>query len=170
MVKIQNIKQLIQPKVSPLNKKTKTYLLLGAVIIIWSSIVFKFFSGYNPEVVSVEQQDLATNFKPILKKVDTFSVQEIPRDPFLGTISKKRTSSISTVTRKAKDTLQIPKMVYLGLLKKQQSKNQIFVLNIDNEQFIVKKGQVVKKVKVIQADTKKMIVSYNNKAITLPIQ
>ena len=61
-------------------------------------------------------------------------------------------------------------MAYLGLLKIQKSNDQIFALNINGEQFLVKKGQTVEKIKIVQADSRKMVIRFQNKTIILPIQ
>ncbi|MEO8934108.1 MAG: hypothetical protein ABI295_07350 [Xanthomarina sp.] len=154
-----------------MNKKSKTYLLIFAVLSIWGTIAYKFFSAYNPVAPVLDKKDTVLAFKPLIKETDTFYIQELERDPFLGTI--KKNSSIKntyTVGVKRKDTIQVPKMSYLGSLKKQQSKDQIFALNINDEQFLVKRGQTVESVSILQADSRKMVVRFQNQTITLPIQ
>jgi hypothetical protein len=153
-----------------LNKKSKTYLLILAVLSIWGTIGYKFFSTYNTEAPVVDKQNTVMAFKPLTKKTDTFTIQQLQRDPFLGTIKRKPSTTNKDGTKKLKDTIQVPQMTYLGLLKIQRSNDQIFALNINGEQFLVKKGQTVEKVKIVQADSRKMIVKYQNKTITLPIQ
>lgn len=170
MVKTQNTTLPIPPKVLVLNKRTKTYLLLVAVVCVWGTIAYKFFSASKPVVSLVENQNPVMSFKPLAKKTDTFSIQELRRDPFLGTIKKKPNTNHDRVIRKAKDSTPIPQMTYLGVLKKRKSKNHIFVLNINKEQFLVKKGQTVENIKILQADSRYMVVSFKEKTITLPIQ
>jgi len=169
-VKTQNTIQHIQYKVLPLNKKSKTYLLIIAVLCVWGTIAYKFFSSYNPVAPVLDKQSTVMAFKPQAKKTDTFTIQQLQRDPFLGTVKRKPSTTNKSVAKKPKDTIQVPQMTYLGLLKIQKSNDQIFALNINGEQFLVKKGQTVEKIKIVQADSRKMVVRFQNKTITLPIQ
>src|SRR5690606_22152410 len=157
-------------KALPLNKKSKTYLLIIAVLSIWGTIAYKFFSTYNTEAPVVDKQNTVMAFKPLTKKTDTFTIQQLQRDPFLGTLKRKPSTTNKGGIKKPKDTIQVPQMTYLGLLKIQKSNDQIFALNINGEQFLVKKGQTVEKIRIIQADSRKMVVRFLNKTITLPIQ
>jgi len=141
-----------------------------AVLSIWGTIAYKFFSTYNPVAPVLDEQITAMAFKPLVKKTDKFSIQQLHRDPFLGTIIRNPSTTNKDVAKKPKDTIQVPQMAYLGVLKIQKSKDQIFALNINGEQFLVKKGQTVEKIKIVQADSRKMVVRFQSKTITLPIQ
>ena len=81
-MKIQNITRHIQHKALLLNKKSKTYLLILAVLSIWGTIGYKFFSTYNPVVPVLDKQNTVMAFQPQTIKTDTFTIQQLQRDPF----------------------------------------------------------------------------------------
>jgi len=154
-----------------LNKKSKTYLLIIAVLSVWGTIAYKFLATYQPGIPVLDKQPMVMAFKPLTKSTDTFTVKALQRDPFLSAIQRKpATNNLKHVSKKTKDTLQVPTMSYLGILKKQQSKDHIFALNINGEQFLVKRGQTINKVRILQADSQKMVVRFHNQTITLPIK
>ena len=80
------MKRLIRLKVFRLNNKLKTYLLLATVLIVWGVIALKINTGLQPidDFKAVEPQN--QSFRPVVLKVDTFSIQKVDRDPFLGTL------------------------------------------------------------------------------------
>ena len=71
------------------NKKT-TYILLVAVVALWGTIVYKFFSGGDEEfeveyVKPKKQVHIPSSTMP-----DTFDVVANYRDPFFGKVYKKK--------------------------------------------------------------------------------
>lgn len=154
----------------PLKNKTKTYLLIAAVLGIWGTVAYQFFSGISPKTSQVVEAPSASTFKPQTQKpIDTFSVTEVARDPFLGTLKQKRVST-NKLRSKKRDTINQPHIVYKGLVKRQETNQQVFVIDIDNTQYLLKKGQTVKSVTLLKGDSEKISVRFNNMNMTIPIQ
>ena len=156
-----------------LNKKTKTYVLLGAVLVIWGVIGYRILATIHPDIPEVKQNNVTVNFNPKNQtKVDTFSINATTRDPFLGTLAtKKKTVVKKNIPKKPKQELpNAPLITYGGLLKKQQSTQQVFVVNINNNQYLLKKGQERDSVKLIKGDAKAIVIRFRGKTKTIAIQ
>ncbi len=139
--------------------KTKTYILLALVLSIWGIISFKIVSVVNPSTPEVLQQHYNMAFKPKFNKtIDTFSIQTVNRDPFLGTLlirEKPKTKNLKTKM----DLVWLP-IVYHGIISKQNSKAKVFIVSINGQQYLVKSGQVISEITLIRGNSKSILVSY----------
>jgi len=156
-----------------LKNKYKTYLLLVAVLGIWGTIGYKLLNGLSSDETEITNQNFDVAFNPKEQKaIDTFSIQEVQRDPFLGTLSStkkaKVSNSRSNVTKKA--SIKQRKIIYEGLVKKQNSSDQVFVITIENEQYLLKKGQIADSVKLVRGNSKEIIILHRNKRQTIKRQ
>jgi len=150
-----------------MKKNTKTYLLIVAVLGIWGTIGYQIIAGLNPNEIEAVKDNIDLAFNPkTTKSIDTFSIQTIDRDPFLGTLTQK---SIKTNRKTIKDTISIP-ITYNGLIKRQNSSGQVFVVNINGIQHLLKKGQTINEVSLIRGTDKQIVVRYKNKQKTISIQ
>ncbi|WP_299884419.1 hypothetical protein [uncultured Lacinutrix sp.] len=152
-----------------MRNKTKTYILLATVICLWSFIGFKIVNTINPETQEVSEQEFTVTFNPSKKeKRDTFSIEKTNKDPFLGTLIPTKSAKRNTAKNTKKIEPEVmPNITYGGLVK--QSTQQVFIVNIDNNQHLLKKGQTVQNVKLIKGNTKEIVVSVNNKRLTIPL-
>ena len=156
------LKQYIPSKTLRL-KKTKTYILLIAVIAIWGTFAYKIIAGMSPN--DHKQPELATlkTFTPNNESsMDTFSIEPLEKDPFLGTFTRKKTVRKFTKKRDKLDSISST-ISYSGMVKKQESRQQIFILNINNQQYLLKKGQTILNVKLIYGNSKKVVILSNGK-------
>lgn len=156
-----------------MNNKKKTYLLLAAVIGIWGVAGYKMFSAINPETPKVNLDHSAIHFNPKqIAPADTFSITVAERDPFLGTFTRPKTKTVpkKTTVKKVKIAPRMPSISYVGIIKKQESNQGIFVVNIDSNQHLLRKGEVADSVKLLSGTVKEIVVLVNKKKITIPIQ
>jgi hypothetical protein len=156
-----------------LKNKTKTYVLLVAVLGIWGMIGYKILNGLNPEIPKTSNQDLGITFEPKHNTaIDTFSISPIERDPFLGTLATNKKShksyKVKPLTLKAIEN--IPTVTYSGLVQKENTSNQIFVVNINTNQYLLKKGQTADSVKLVRGNSKEIVIHYKNKLQTIKRQ
>ena len=169
MLKIRVTKPTTLRKALPLKNRTKTYLLLISVLCIWGIIGFKMVSALGPEGSELQSQELLVNFKPKpMTENDTFSITPVLRDPFLGTIKKKAIAH--TGNRPIKDTLVWPKVTYSGMVRKQNASVQVFVLNIDAYQYLLKKGQRIKDIILVGGNSEHIVIAYKNRKQTIALQ
>jgi hypothetical protein len=142
--------------------KTKTYILIVLVLGIWGIIGYKIMSAANPTTPKVGPNTFGVSFNPKLKtEQDTFSIQVAQRDPFLGTLlTKKKTKQKKTLKKpKAAPFVWVP-IIYHGNIAKQDHKNEVFIISISGQQYLIKQEQVIKDVKLISGNSKSITVNY----------
>ncbi len=151
-----------------MNKNTKTYVLLGGVLLIWGIIGFRIYSALSPDEETLAFTEEIT-FKP--KKAitkDTFTIKADYRDPFLGNFgvsSKKR----ATKTTKKK-TVNFPQISYTGLITDQKTKKHIFFVTIAGTQYLMKRGNQQNEVTLVSGSSKHIRVRYKGVVKTIPLQ
>ncbi|EGV42112.1 hypothetical protein BZARG_384 [Bizionia argentinensis JUB59] len=140
-----------------------------AVLAIWGTIGYKFMNGLSPSLPEIKSQDFTASFTPKANvEIDTFSIQNLERDPFLGTLQSKQRKSFKNTTQSTPNaTDNSPKITYSGMVKKQNSSNSVFVININENQYLLKKGQKVDSVKLIRGNDKEISVRYKNTTQTI---
>jgi hypothetical protein len=148
-----------------LKNKTKTYLLLAAVLGIWGTIGYRVLSGVNPTISEVKQDDFDMVFNPKSNtEVETFSIQNLERDPFLGTLSDTKKGKSLSAKKPLEPVIDYrPSITYSGLVKKQSTSNQVFVVTINNNQFLLKKGQIADSVTLVKGNDKEIVIRYHKK-------
>ena len=145
-------------------------MLLAAVLGVWGTIAYKIVNGLSPEDTKQTEQTFDVSFQPKTKvTVDTFSIQNVERDPFLGTLSASKTNNKQKTTKKSNQivTKNQPKITYAGLVKKQTTADKVFVVNINNQQYLLKQGQTADSVKLLRGNTKEITIRYNNQTKTI---
>ena len=159
------MKRLIRLKASLLNNKFKTYLLIAAVLGIWGFIGLKISSGLQPidDLKAVEPQN--QSFRPSVLKVDSFFIQNVDRDPFLGTLYRP--------PKKQKQTPRSPQpkilkqITYSGIVQNKGHKSPVFVVQINNRQYILKKGQTADSVMLIRGTVNEIVVRQQKQLQTI---
>ncbi|PWH83987.1 hypothetical protein DIS18_05415 [Algibacter marinivivus] len=144
---------------------------MATVIIVWGIIGYKIINGMSPDASPLKVQEFNNAFKPkALAEVDPFYIQDVEVDPFLGTLAsvkKKQNPRKLAADLKPKPSKIIS---YGGIVKKQKSSEQVFVVNINNSQYLLKKGQVADSIKLIRGNIKEIVVRYNNISQTIKRQ
>jgi hypothetical protein len=141
-----------------LKNKKGTYILLVAAIGIWGTIIYKIINGLSPE--DTQRMTILENFDfkiPEPKKVDSFSLLPISRDPFLDkplVPDKKKVKPKQT-----KASIDIP-LVYHGMMKKNNGKEKLFIVSINGQQTFIKKGQEIQGIKLLNGNETKVTVSF----------
>ncbi len=155
-----------------MKNKTKTYILLALVLGIWGTIGYKIITGLNPDAPEQVEDEINVSFTPEeIKKTDTFSIQTTERDPFLGTLTRSNKPRTNTTkTPKPIKEESVPQITYQGLVKKQNSSQQVFVVTVNGKQHLLKRGQSVDDVKLIKGNAKEIVVLNNHKQQTIALQ
>lgn len=126
--------------------------MLPLVILIWGFIIYKVVDVFRPDAQVLASGD-TIKVKPIqLKEKDTFSLLPIERDPFLGTLlrSKKVNNFNSTKTKKKKQ--EWPKVDYLGVVSDEKAQSAVYVLQVDGQQLLFKRGETQKELTLIRGN------------------
>jgi hypothetical protein len=142
-------------------------VLLVAVFGIWGTVAYKIWSGLNPELPEDIEMPVSSTFNPnATSEIDTFSIQILDRDPFLGTLtSKQSTTQKVTSVRKAED-VYIP-IQYHGSIAKEDSKEIVYIVSIENTQYFMKSGQVLKDIKLLKGSKESIQVTYQGTTKTI---
>lgn len=140
--------------------------MVAAVLIIWGGIALKINSGLRSNLPVITEATSYQSFTPIpFVESDSFSIEKLDRDPFLGTFSKPpKVKSPQRIPPKPKPLKQI---TYSGIVQKTNSKTPVFVITINNHEYLVKKGQTVDSVTLVSGTAKKIIVRYNRALQTI---
>lgn len=118
----------------------------------------------------MEISDFTVEFNPNNPQtVDTFSINPVQRDPFLGTIKKKNTTSVKTSSAE-KVKIEWPLITYQGMVKKSDSKNErVFVVTINNKQYLMKLGQTVEEISLQDGSAEEIQIRYKNRSKKVPL-
>jgi type II secretory pathway component PulC len=154
-----------------MSKKGKTYILLAVVLGIWGTIGYQIFIKFSPVETSIVATNSDVNFTP--KKVieeDTFSINSEHRDPFLGKpYRQKQVSKTKKSTTAKKDSIVFPSIAYKGVISKQQSSQNIYIISINGQQQLFKVGKTIQDLKLLKGNKKSVIVSFKGKRKTIDV-
>lgn len=130
------------------------------VLGVWGTIAYKIIAASNPELIALpEQHEIAVkNFK-INTAIDEFSISTVDRDPFLGTILKKKTE---TTIKKKKNTLSWKPIEYLGIVKGDYKNQDVFIVAINGKQSLMRKGQTKDSITLVNGNEKRLTLRYKN--------
>lgn len=151
-----------------MNKNIRTYILLGTVLVIWGLIGLKIFNAITPEAPQ-ETSTESFDFKPMAAiEKDTFHIVADYRDPFLGTLPTAKKVRPKAKTVKA----QAPKrtIAYTGSIANKDRKKNVFFVTIEGQQFLMKIGQTMNKVKLLNGSAQTIRVRYDGRTETIILQ
>ncbi|MCK8479013.1 hypothetical protein [Psychroserpens algicola] len=143
-----------------MKNKKKTYVLLALVLIVWGTVVYRVIVGLNPDLpeLDIQQAMQIKDFK-FVSKIDTFSIQVVDRDPFLGT---RFTKKVLTTNNKKRIPLIWHPIEYFGILQSNETKQQIFIVKIKGKQYLLKKGQTMDSIRLLYGNAKRITLDYKN--------
>ncbi|WP_412985773.1 hypothetical protein [Pontimicrobium sp. IMCC45349] len=139
-------------------------ILIVASIGIWGTIGYGFINNLltkEPEPISME---FKTTFAPKQITEDyKFTIQTVERDPFLGTLTKKKAgkkkgATISNVVWKS--------IKYQGLIENKKAKSKVFLVSINNTQHILKKGQIADSIALVKGNASSVVLRYKGQTKT----
>ena len=139
--------------------------MLFGVLSVWGLVIFKIVSGVNSSEPELTHNFENLNYKSIQPTTkDTFSITELERDPFLGTIKVKRTNNLKIKSDPKKVDVPIK---FKGVVSAAESSNQVFIINIANQDYLFKKGQRHADVKLMSGTSEKIRVQtkYGSKVV-----
>lgn len=130
------------------------------VVVVWGIVAFKIVSALNPDLPQTKSQTMALNpdFK-IETTVDTFSLHKVNRDPFLGTVYV-RPAKKEVIYKQPEITWK--QIDYQGYINKENKKQGIFIVTINKQQYLYKKGQTIDSVTLISGSAKHIKMRYKN--------
>lgn len=154
------------------NKKV-LYLLIPASVLIWGNIVYKIYTsmyGEDAGAIVFESPKIVNSIEEELN--DTFSIDPNYRDPFLGKTLKNNSASensthpvVSTsesFTNKSNSKIQMPTIIYGGLIKNKKSNKQFALIQINGIGNVMKVSDKVGEITLMKIYRDSIQVKYNN--------
>src|ERR1051325_867816 len=153
------------------NKKA-LYVLLPVVILIWGIIIYKFYKAFNSDEEIQQNNFSFSSLSPVKTTVDTFSILADYRDPFLGKIAATPSSSDKpknqTKVEKSKpEPIVWPAIIYKGMIKNQKTGKQLYLVTINNQDNMMKPGDVFAEVELKKTFKDSIIVLYRKETKTI---
>lgn len=135
------------------NKKA-IYILVPLLIAIWGGIAYQVMTFSSTEIAPSSSLNIPIlAIEPTI--FDTFSIYANYRDPFLGkTIEEKKTvipAKTKVVVPEVKANIPWPKVSYGGVIKNQKSSKQLYLVQVNGNDNIMKEGDVVEKIQLVKA-------------------
>ncbi len=102
---------------------------------------------------------------PLSAPRDTFSLADIDRDPFLGTVHTKiKISGKSRIKINKEPSEDLwPIIEYQGIVSDKNSDMKIYLISINGVQHPLKKGDVINEVKIIQGTSNSVLLKFQGK-------
>ncbi len=152
-----------------MKNKKNIYILLTAVLLVWGILGYRIFSTVNPSSKKQQTAVVTNSFKPQqLQESEAFTINTDYRDPFLGTFSKKKVVKIKKIIRATPKTPKIPfpAIIYKGLVSVKGKQQQVFLINIDGQQYFFKKNSTYKEVKLLRGSNKQVVLKFKGQQQT----
>ena len=147
-----------------MKNKNRTYILLVAVAAVWGTIGYKLYSNMNP---STEKAAIIANtdFERIqTQKGEQRAIQPDYRDPFLGKIYRKRVQPKTIKKTIKKDPIIFPPIQFIGVIS---GNTNSFIIQINGQQEIFKKGQAHQGVTLQKGDMKSVTIRFKGTSKTI---
>ncbi len=154
-----------------MNKHSKTYFLVGLVIIVWIGVAYRMFSYLTPHKENNNYLKNKSSQSLSLKKVEKrlLDTNKICyRNPFKRNaeklINKKRNIEEKKHLLLIEESLPI-QVFYLGFVKSKNS--SFFSISINSKHYLIKRGEKIEGLELLYGDAQSIRVSYNSKMFTV---
>ncbi|WP_123772405.1 hypothetical protein [Zobellia sp. OII3] len=142
--------------------------MLSLVLIVWGILGFKVVNTISPSVEEKPTWTASEKFfpKPATER-DTFSILADYRDPFLGTIPKRKASKKPKIVKSKKKEIPERQISYSGFITESTSGNKIFFVSIDNQQYMMSISDTRNEVKLTAGNKEMVKVRYGGVTKTI---
>ena len=153
-------------------KKKLNFFLIGLLIIIWGSVIYKYFGKKEGnENLNFAELPLAKQNIRIDKTKDTFKLEFSGRDPFLNTkpitrpaLKTTQSNTIAKKTNKKTATnVMWPKIEYYGFVKSNNSKSELVVIKINSRLHKVRENQEIDELKITETSSDSIEIEFQKK-------
>ena len=155
-----------------MKNKKNLYILLPAVLVVWSLVIYRFYKGMNPSAVEIGPTEVTSNFTPELRESTTpFTINKEYRDPFLGTLSKKKSAAKKVVRSPNTDPEEtFPTIIYKGLVSAKGTNNRVFLIGVNGQQYYFKVKSTNDGITLVTGNSKEVTLQYGNRRQTFAIE
>jgi hypothetical protein len=155
-----------------MKRRKNNIFLLFVVVAIWGVLIYKLVATINPDTTAINSSPVAKFTPPKVTSKEAFTLLPLERDPFLGTLYKKKNTQVGKAkksTIKKTEEKPWPTITYQGLVSDTKSSSQVFMVTIGGNQHLVKQGEVINDFKIIKGSSNSISLRFNGitKEITL---
>jgi len=152
-----------------------TYILLPVVIIIWGIVFYKIFIGIkSPNKAMGNVNTIIGGNDSSLFKVDTFSIINNYRDPFMNnqtnTTYKPGATHNLPIKKEAVVTsapLKWPDIMYNGIIKSKKSPQQLVMVKINGASNFMTKGDNIAGIELLKVYKDSIVICYSGEKRTV---
>lgn len=157
-----------------MNKKHLNSILIVLLLIIWGSVIYKYFGNKTIVIHPNAITNTPLNKANLTIVKDTFNLNIIAEDPFR--ISKKKAlvkavnTSISkngSVKKKLPTTVNWPSISYYGFVKGEQKDTKLVLIKINNRLYRKRELNTINDVTIVKAYSDSITVSFNKNKKTI---
>lgn len=152
-----------------MKNKRNIKILVPVVAVIWGLVLYKLFEAFYPEDQPITTAVQAKFEIPKYQERDTFSLVAIEQDPFLGTITRKKTSR-NGGRKQAKTTVEWPTTSYEGFVADDKGRTTVFVITVNGEQHLLKQGELAQNVKLIRGSKQSIQLQFEGQRKTFTLE
>jgi hypothetical protein len=154
-----------------MKKKRNTYILLVVVLLVWSMVIYRFFSYTGPEIPESAAPS-TMSLKPIaIKKRETFSIDVNYRDPFLGKMYLPVTSGKAKKKKHiVPEPIQWPQVIYKGIVSDNKNKKKVFMLIINGRAYMMKEKETQDEITLKRGNRQSITVKFKGDLTDILIQ
>nr|WP_321355537.1 hypothetical protein [uncultured Draconibacterium sp.] len=159
------------------NRKTM-YILLIAVILIWSLIIVRFLTlrnpdnnyiAYQPEITNKKKDSTnKTDFQLLLNYPDPFLIEEFRSQSQKGAKNNSNISTKKVNTKKLPaDMAKMPTITYSGMICNASAGKKVGFILTGRKQYMVEVGDLVNNLEVINLWNDSIRVKWNKQVIDI---
>lgn len=144
---------------------------MPVVIVVWGLLIYKIVDAFSSENIDIAKTKKAHFNPPKGIQKDTFSLVPIEADPFLGTVYSKfkPTSQNVNSAYKPKGEKQWPNIGYFGIVADKKSTSSVYIVSINDQQFLLKKGDTLQNLKIIKGSQENIFIRFEGQTKEFPI-
>ncbi len=144
---------------------------MPVVIVIWGFLIYKIVDAFRSESSTIARTEKSSFKKPKGIKRDTFSLISIEADPFLGTVYVKPKPIPQNINPASKQRVEKkwPSIEYFGIVADKQSTSSVYILSINGQQFLLKNGDTIQKLKILKGSNENVSIRYEGQTKEYPI-
>ncbi len=129
------------------------------VVLIWGLVIYNIVDAFSSEDIAMLKNTPSTFKAPEVHEKEAFALLPIPSDPFLGTMYHKLKAK-KTTRKNIRQEIVWPSIKYEGFISGTTKKTSVFMLNINGQQHLVKKGDTLQNIKVIKGSQENLRLKY----------
>jgi hypothetical protein len=147
------------------------YVLLILTVIVWSGIAYKIYKQTSSKDDLIKRENIETPVSKETTVSDTFNIINNYANPFIEVVGNELLSVEENNNQEQIIDFEPPKIdwptvKFFGSITNHNKKDQLFLINITNNDYLMKNKDEIKGVKIIKVFKDSIILTYKNEIKT----